>query len=80
MARTIRTSDGDRLDTLCFRYYGNLNGTVEAVLDANPGLAAVAQPFDAGVVIVLPDIDVTPEKPISLSLLQNYFGRILGEK
>ena len=36
MARTIRTSDGDRLDILCFRYYGDLQGTVEAVLDANP--------------------------------------------
>lgn len=66
MARTIRTSDGDRLDSLCFRYYGDLAGTVEAVLDANPGLAAVAQPYDAGVVIVLPDIAVQPGKPIQL--------------
>jgi phage tail protein X len=66
MAKTIRTSDGDRLDTLCFRYYGNLMRIVEAVLDANPGLANIVQPFAAGVVIVLPDINVTPEKPIQL--------------
>ena len=30
MAKTIRTSDGDRLDSLCYRYYGRLNGMVEA--------------------------------------------------
>ena len=66
MARTIRTSDGDRLDILCFRYYGDLQGTVEAVLDANPGLADIAQPYAANVVIVLPDIDVQVEKPIQL--------------
>ena len=66
MARTIRTSDGDRLDILCFRYYGDLQGTVEAVLDANPGLPDIAQPYAAGVVIVLPDIEVQVEKPIQL--------------
>lgn len=66
MARTIRTSDGDRLDILCFRYYGDLQGTVEAVLDANLGLADIAQPYAAGVVIVLPDIDVQVDKPIQL--------------
>lgn len=66
MARTIRTSDGDRLDSLCFRYYGDLQGTVEAVLDKNPGLADIAQPYGAGVLIVLPDIEVQVEKPIQL--------------
>ncbi|MCK9799770.1 tail protein X [Pseudomonas sp. MAFF 302030] len=54
MATTCRTSDGDLLDTLCQQYYGHLNGSVEAVLDANQGLADEAQPFRAGVLIVLP--------------------------
>lgn len=66
MAKTIRTSDGDRLDTLCYRYYGHLNGTVEAVLSANPGLAAIRQPFAAGVVILLPDLPAQADKPIQL--------------
>ena len=66
MARTIRTSDGDRLDSLCHRYYGRLNGTVEAVIAANPGLAATQQPFSAGIVIVLPDLPVQVEKPVQL--------------
>ncbi|MDC7819094.1 tail protein X, partial [Pseudomonas sp. BLCC-B112] len=50
------TSDGDLLDTLCHQYYGHLNGSVEAVLDANQGLADEPQPFRAGVLIVLPDL------------------------
>lgn len=66
MARTIRTSDGDRLDVLCHRYYGRLNGTVEAVLGANPGLGSTPQPFAAGVVIVLPDLPERAEKQIQL--------------
>lgn len=56
MATTCRTSDGDLLDTLCHQYYGHLNGSVEAVLDANQGLADEPQPFRAGVLIVLPDL------------------------
>lgn len=66
MARTIRTSDGDRLDSLCNCYYGRLNGIVEAVIAANPGLAAIQQPFAAGVMIVLPDLPMRVEKPIQL--------------
>ena len=37
MATTCRTASGDVLDTICQSYYGHLNGTVEAVLDANRG-------------------------------------------
>lgn len=56
MATTIRTSDGDVLDSLCFVHYGHLSGTVEATLAANPGLAAVSQPYASGRLIVLPDL------------------------
>lgn len=66
MAKTIRTSDGDRLDTLCFRHYGNLTGTVEAVVAANPGLAKAPQPFASGVIIHLPDLPVKTRKQIQL--------------
>ena len=66
MARTIRTSDGDRLDELCHCYYGHLNGTVEAVVSANPGLAATTQPFVAGVLITLPDLPARAEKSVQL--------------
>ncbi|BAQ75237.1 conserved domain protein [Pseudomonas sp. Os17] len=58
MATTCRTSEGDLLDSLCHQYYGHLNGSVEAVLDANQGLADEPQPFRAGVLIVLPELQV----------------------
>ena len=56
MAMTCRTADGDVLDTICHNYYGHLNGTVEAVLDANQGLASEVQPFRTGLLIYLPDL------------------------
>jgi len=66
MARTCKTSEGDVLDTLCQHYYGHLAGTVEAVLDANQGLADEAQPFRAGVMIVLPELPVPASDTLQL--------------
>lgn len=66
MATTCRTSDGDLLDTICNNYYGHLVGTVEAVLDANQGLADEAQPYRAGVLIVLPDMPAPTEEIVML--------------
>ncbi|WP_310365580.1 tail protein X [Pseudomonas brassicacearum] len=66
MATTCRTSDGDLLDTICHHYYGHLNGTVEAVLAANQGLADEPQPFRAGVIIVLPDLPAQTLEDIQL--------------
>jgi phage tail protein X len=56
MATILRTCDGDLLDTICHGHYGRMEGTVEAVYAANPGLAAREQPFAAGVIIRLPDL------------------------
>lgn len=66
MATTCRTSDGDMLDVICNNVYGHLNGSVEAVLDANQRLADEPQPFRAGVVILLPDLPAPAEEGISL--------------
>ncbi|MCL9658563.1 tail protein X [Pseudomonas protegens] len=66
MATTCRTSDGDLLDTLCYQYYGHLNGSVEAVLGANQGLADEPQPFRAGVLIVLPALQSQTETTVQL--------------
>ncbi|CAI8810681.1 Phage tail protein [Pseudomonas donghuensis] len=66
MAMTCRTSDGDLLDTLCQHHYGHLTGTVEAVLNANQGLADEPQPYRAGVVIVLPDLPTSTEALVRL--------------
>ncbi|WP_434728735.1 tail protein X [Pseudomonas soli] len=66
MAKTCTTSEGDLLDTLCQHYYGHLGGTVEAVLDANQGLADEAQPFRAGVRILLPELPMTTSETLQL--------------
>lgn len=66
MAMTCRTSDGDLLDTLCHAYYGALVGTVEAVLQANQGLAEEPQPYRAGLLITLPDLPVAEVEEVTL--------------
>ena len=56
------TSDGDILDDVVARHYGDtIDGKVEAVLTANPGLAALGAVLDGGVRITLPDLQV--DKP-----------------
>lgn len=67
--RTARSVDGDRLDWICRRHYGELfAGAVEAVLAANPGLAALGPVLPAGVEIEMPDLapPVVVAKPIAL--------------
>lgn len=66
MATTCRTSDGDLLDTICNNFYGHMVGTVEAVLNANQGLAEEAQPYRAGVLIMLPDLPKPIEEQVTL--------------
>ncbi|RKT99033.1 phage tail protein [Burkholderia sp. Nafp2/4-1b] len=66
MAKILSTCEGDVLDTLCYRVYGSLRGTVEAVYDANPGLAAKSQPFEAGVRIVMPELERPRDESIQL--------------
>lgn len=53
---TYRTQAGDLLDDVCRRYYGSRTGAVEAVLEANPGLADRGPLLPAGVAILLPDL------------------------
>ncbi len=51
-----RTSQGDMLDWICWRHYGRTAETVEAVLEANPGLADHGPVFSAGLLITLPEV------------------------
>lgn len=58
MASYIYTSsEGQMLDEIVYKYYGNLNGTLEKVLLANPQLAKETIPLPAGVKIYLPQIE-----------------------
>ena len=51
-----RTKEGDVIDAVCRRFYGREAGAVEAVLEANPGLAELGPVLPAGTVIQLPDL------------------------
>ncbi len=55
MSTTYRTRQHDELDWVCWKHYGTQTGTVEAVLEANPGLAGYGPLLPANLVIVMPD-------------------------
>ena len=60
---TYRTKDNDTLDAICHSYYGSSSGYVEAVLEANRGLAVHGAVLPAGVTILLPDLsELKPHK------------------
>ena len=64
MATIYTTMLGEMIDAICRRAYGDESIYVEAVLEANPGLAALNAPLPQGTAIVLPDLvaatDVVP--------------------
>lgn len=61
-----RTKDGDVLDLICRHHYGDAPHSVEAVHDANPGLAAHGPILPAGIVIDLPEAQ--PAEPQTIRL------------
>lgn len=58
----VRANQGDTVDKLCQRYVGRTAGVVEAVLAANPGLAALGVVLPVGTLVYLPD---SPPAPLS---------------
>lgn len=59
-----RTKDGDVLDQVCAKHYGDAPYSVEGVLAANPGLAAHGPVLSSGIFIELPAVEETAqEKP-----------------
>ena len=59
------TMQGEMVDMICRRAYGDESGYVEQVLDLNPGLAAAAIPLPIGTRITLPDLPrAAPERKI----------------
>ncbi|MGR6474437.1 tail protein X [Pseudomonas juntendi] len=63
MAEQLRTQQNDTVDALCWRHYGRTAGVVEAVLDANPGLADSGPVLPAGMLVTLPEIQTSaPER------------------
>lgn len=56
------------IDAICRRTYGDESGYVEAVLEANPGLAALGAPLPIGTAVTLPDIAKASEVVAVVSL------------
>jgi len=56
------------IDAICRRVYGDESGYVEAVLDANPGLAALSIPLPIGTNVELPEITQVSEVVAVVSL------------
>ncbi|KPU83667.1 hypothetical protein JI58_08130 [Marinosulfonomonas sp. PRT-SC04] len=57
MSNTYTTQEDDVLDAIVYRHYGRHQGTTEAVLEANRGLASYGLVLPAGLTITLPDIE-----------------------
>lgn len=70
MAQTYLSKQGDVLDRICFAQYGACTSdTLNAVLDANYGLADLGPILPAGVQITLPDqapVTAPPSAGVSL--------------
>jgi phage tail protein X len=60
---TYRTKDGDMIDEICWKHYGRQSGAVEALLEANRGLADAGPMLPAGLVLALPDLSADKVEP-----------------
>lgn len=52
----VIAQQGDTVDLICHRHLGRTAGTVELVLEANPGLAALGAVLPMGTAVELPDV------------------------
>lgn len=59
----VRSQQGDTADQLCWRHLGRTETVVEAMLEINPGLAALGPVLPAGTLVTLPDTPITPTRP-----------------
>lgn len=65
MTQTYQTRQGDVLDDVVSRYYGDTaNGIVELVLEANRGLADYGPVLPAGLSILLPERPAATKKKL----------------
>lgn len=60
---THKAVQGDTVDLICRRVYGDESGYVEAVLAANPGLADLGPVLPIGTAIVLPELAKPADLP-----------------
>lgn len=68
MSRIYTTIQGEMLDAVCRKVYGDESGYVEQVMEANPGIAQLPHRLPIGTKINLPDLSRANETPTVVSL------------
>ncbi|MCV2441882.1 tail protein X [Acinetobacter bereziniae] len=68
MSKTVIAVQGDTIDLICWRYYGQTSGVVEQVLIANPLLATQEAILEMGTKVILPNIEVQQQTKQSVNL------------
>ena len=63
MATQIRTLQAETVDARGWRHYGRTRGAVEAVLQANPGLASCGPILPQGTLVLMPALPAPAPKP-----------------
>ena len=58
-SNTITSKQGDTLSKIAYEYYGTSIGQVERILEANPKLCQQPPILPAGILIVLPDSELS---------------------
>lgn len=53
---TVKNQDGEALDHICYRIYGNVKDYWSLVMEVNPGIADHGDILPFGVEINLPDV------------------------
>ncbi|MCF6344183.1 MAG: tail protein X [Devosiaceae bacterium] len=56
--------EGDMVDMICRKEYGDESGYVEKVFEANPKLVSYGAVLPAGITIFLPEIIAQPDLPL----------------
>ncbi|OBU84548.1 tail protein X [Chromobacterium subtsugae] len=54
--RAVRAIQGDTVDAIAWRVYGQTRGMVERLLQHNPGLADLGVVLPSGTLVQLPDL------------------------
>lgn len=68
MSRVYTTVQGEMLDAICRKIYGDESGYVENLVSANPGLADASYILPLGTKIILPDVGRADEVQAVVSL------------
>lgn len=68
MGRIYTTIQGEMVDAICRKIYGDESGYVEQLLEANPGLAALPHRLPTGTKVALPDLIRADDRRAIISL------------